>query len=431
MQRRSFLQALPALAAPSFAAARRPNVILILTDDLGYADLGCYGARDIRTPHIDSLAKEGVRFTNCYSNGPVCTPTRAGLMTGMYQQRFGLEWALSPGQKGYGLEDKNKTIATRLKQNGYKTAIYGKWHLGYEPEFGPNRHGFDDFFGILSGNVDFYSHKEVNGQPDLYENLKPVTHQGYLTEELARRATKYVDNSGADPFFLYVPFNGVHWPFQAPGRPNDIRERATWHNGTRADYAQMVESVDQGVGHILDAVKRKGIARDTVVIFTNDNGGERLSDNRPFAHRKATLWEGGIRVPGIVRWPGVAAAGKVSAQPAASMDLAATVLDAAGVDAPANLDGKSLRTHLTTGAMEPRTYCWRINRPNRRQQAVRKGTLKYLNDAGIEMVFDLAADPGERADIARLRPAELKEMRQIMTDWEADIAKNPPPKVIA
>ena len=437
MDRRQFLSAAAgglASLAHVAGASERPNIILFLTDDLGYGDLGCYGVRDIHTPNIDRLAKEGVRFTQCYSNGPVCTPTRAGLMTGRYQQRAGLEWALGPGQKGRGLTSEHVTVATRLKDAGYRTALCGKWHLGYEPENGPNRHGFEEFYGILSGNVDHYSHREINGEPDLYENLRPVEEAGYLTELIAARAEKYVDRNAASPFFLYVAFNAVHWPFQAPGRPNDIRTRATWFDGTRADYVQMVESVDQAVGKVLAAVDRQNQKRNTLVIFTNDNGGERLSSNIPWFHHKATLWEGGIRVPAVVRWPARLSAGRDTQQVAISMDFAATILSAAGISPPVSpaLDGIDLLPILENRRPEvERELFWRIDRIDRKQKAVRRGDWKYIRDgAGIEMLFNLAGDPAEKLDLAYQHPKRRDELRKAVADWEAELAKNPPPFVI-
>ncbi len=433
MNRRQFLLTGAAGVAAAQNPGSRPNIILILTDDMGYGDLSCYGAQDIKTPHIDSLARDGVRFTQAYSNGPVCTPTRAGLMTGRYQQRFGLEWALSPGQKGYGLLPEHKTIARRLKDSGYRTAMYGKWHLGYEPEIGPNAHGFEEFFGILSGNVDYYSHKEINGESDLYEKTQPVQKAGYMTDLIAERAESYVQAAGSAPFFLYVAFNGVHWPFQTPGRPEDVRERATWFQGTRADYGKMLESVDGAVGRILGAVDKKGLKANTLVIFTNDNGGERLSRNIPFSHHKATLWEGGIRVPALARWPGRLPAGKTNTQPAMSMDFAASILAAAGVAPPTDrvLDGIDLLPILE-GKRGPaeRTFFWRIDRADRKQKAVRAGDWKYVRDGNIEQLFDLAKDPGEREDLAYQNPAVLVKLREAVLDWEAALAKNPPPQTI-
>ncbi|MBL8241074.1 MAG: sulfatase-like hydrolase/transferase [Bryobacterales bacterium] len=431
--RRQFLRA---ASVSAFAQAPpKPNVLLILIDDMGYADLGCYGAKDIATPHIDRLAREGVRLTDCYSNGPVCTPTRCGLMTGRYQQRFGLEWALGPGVKGYGLQPHNNTIARYLKQAGYKTGMFGKWHLGYEPEVGPNRHGFDEFYGLLSGNVDHYSHKEINNEDDWYENLTPVKAPGYSTELIRDRALQFLDANAASPFFLYLPFNSVHWPFQAPGRPNDVRLRPTWFDGTRAnDYKPMLESIDSAIGQVLAKLEAKGVLDNTLIVFTNDNGGERLSDNTPFFHHKATLWEGGIRVPAILRWPGHLPKGKVSAQPAMSMDLTATIAGACGLkpDPAQPFDGQSLLPVLQGKApIFERPFFWRINRADRKQRAVRKGKWKWINDAGFKQLYDLAKDPGERNDIAYEHPQLAHELEKLYDEWEAMLKQNPPPKVIA
>ena len=250
--------------------ARRPNVVVILVDDMGYGDIGSYGVEDIRTPHLDRLAREGVRFTDFYANGAVCTPTRAALMTGRYQQRVGLEWAILLAEKEPGLPATEPTLPRLLRDNGYRTGMVGKWHLGFRPEHGPNAHGFQEFFGILSGNVDMYSHRYRTGERDLWENGRPVEKSGYLTDLLTDRAVSFIEQNAADPFFLYVAYNAVHWPFQVPGRPDDVRTEATWYDGTRAEYARMLESMDAGVGRILDALDRLRLAGDTLVIFTND-----------------------------------------------------------------------------------------------------------------------------------------------------------------
>jgi arylsulfatase A-like enzyme len=411
------------------APPERPNVVLILMDDLGYGDLGCYGAPDIRTPNIDRVAREGVRLTDYYAAGPVCTPTRAALMTGRYPQRVGLEWAIGPGYKEPGLPASEISLARMLKNSGYKTAIYGKWHLGYKPEFGPLAHGFDEFFGLLSGNIDHYSHREVNGEPDLYEGVKPVVIQGYTTDLITARALAYLDRPAREPFFLYVPYDAVHWPFQAPDRPNDVRDRNTWIRGTRADYARMVERVDEGVGRLLDSLARRGIADRTLVIFTNDNGGERMSRNAPLFHHKMTLWEGGIRVPCLLRWPGHVPAGLVSAQPAITMDLTATILAAAGVAPPRgrSLDGLDLVPILAgRGNIPGRAFCWRIDRPGTRQWAVRKGPWKYVADGGYELLFDLREDIGERVDVGYLHPEVVVDLRRDLIRWETEMATAQP-----
>lgn len=431
--RRTFLLSAGGLVLSGTArAVERPNIVLFLADDLGGADVGCYGARDIRTPRIDSLARDGVRFTQCYSNGPVCTPTRAALLSGRYQQRFGLEWALTLQDRGYGLSPEHPTLARRLKEAGYRTALFGKWHLGREPEYRPNRHGFDESFGILGGNADMYSHRNMNGEPDLYENGEPVEKEGYLTDLIADRSVDFVRRNARDRFFLYVAFNAVHWPFQAPNLAKDVRTRATWFDGSRADYARMTESMDQAVGRVLAELDRHGLRDNTLVIFTNDNGGERLSNNAPFFHRKGSLWEGGIRVPGLVRWPTRVPGGKTSDQPTMSMDFAATVLSAAGVQPRAPLlDGVDLLPVLT-GSKPPveRSFFWRIERNDRKQKAARMGNWKYVRDGDIELLFDVARDPGERTDMGYREPETLARLRGALADWEKDLAQDPPPRVI-
>jgi arylsulfatase A-like enzyme len=433
----AFALTLALLGGPGAAAdsgnGRRPNVVIVLVDDMGWADLGCYGSKDIRTPHVDRLAARGVRLTSFYSNGPVCTPTRAALMTGRWQQRVGLEWAIYPGQKEPGLPASETSLARMLKGAGYATALFGKWHLGYRPEFGPNAHGFDEFFGLLSGNVDHYSHKEVNGEPDWYDNTKPVEVAGYSTDLITARAVAFIDRHAREPLFLYVAYNAVHWPFQPPGKPQDVRSLPTWHDGTRKDYGAMVEAVDAGVGKILAALDRHGLADDSLVVFTNDNGGERLSDNGPLFHHKATLWEGGIRVPCVLRWPGHLPAGRVSDQAAIMMDLTATALAACRVAPPRGrvLDGLDLLP-LLSGRAPPaeRTLFWRIDRKDRQQKAVRRGAWKYVRDGGIELLFDLGQDPGERKDLAYRHPEEVVALRRLLAGWEAEMARAKPAFVV-
>jgi arylsulfatase A-like enzyme len=406
--------------------------VLILTDDMGYADLGCYGCKDIRTPNIDRLAREGTRLTDFYSNGPVCTPTRAALMTGRWQQRVGLEWAIYPGQKEPGLPACEISLARMLKVAGYRTGIFGKWHLGYRKEFGPNVHGFETFMGLLSGNIDHYSKKEINGEQDWYEDTSPKEAKGYSTDLITARAVNFINRHSRERFFLYLPFNAVHWPFQAPDRPGDIRTRLTWFDGTRKDYAAMLERIDQGVGQVLSALDRHKIADETLVVFTNDNGGERLSDNGPLFHHKATLWEGGIRVPCILRWKDRVPAGKVRAQAGISMDLTATILAACGVKPPTGrkLDGIDLLPHLLRDRPIERTFFWRITRPDRNQRAVRQGPWKYVRDSGYELLFDLSDDAGERKTLRYHKPEKVAELRKQLAEWEDEMAKEKPAFVV-
>ena len=426
-------------AGPRAEAQRRPNVVLVLMDDMGYGDLGSYGAPDVRTANIDRLAREGVRFTDAYANGAVCTPTRAALISGRYQQRVGLEGVLTgmPADRQLGLPATGTSLPALLKASGYATGLLGKWHLGWKPEFGPNAHGFDEFYGFLSGAHSYYtSHADVlrsgNGAADLFENGTPVEATGYLTDEITSRAVGFITRHAGSPFFLEVAYNATHWPFDPPDlSPTDVARRAARSlrqmpddsvPATRQDYVRMLERADRGVGEILAALERRGLARNTLVIFTNDNGGEWLSRNAPFFHRKGTLWEGGIRVPLILRWPGVLPAGKVSAQPAITMDLTASVLAATGARIPEGYrpDGIDILPGLRGATpVRERQLFWR--RPDRRQLAVRSGQWKLLVDGNHLMLFDLGTDPGERSDLAASRPDLVTQLKRLLDAWEADV----------
>lgn len=403
---------------------KHPNVLLILVDDLGYGDLGCYGSKDIRTPNIDRLAKEGVRLTDCYAAACVCSPTRAALITGRYPQRSGFEWVIDYTEKDRGLKTTDNSLPKLLKKGGYTTGLFGKWHLGYKAEFGPNAHGFDEFFGFPSADLDYYSHKDANGDPGLYENAELCEEKGYLTDLIAARALAFLKKNADKPFFLEVAFNAPHWPFQVPERPNDIRNAKTYgpKTGSRTDYIKMVEHLDMWVGTLMAELDRLSLTKDTLVIFTNDNGGERLSDNGPLFHGKYTLWEGGIRVPCIVRMPDSIPAGTISQQPVITMDLTASILAAAGI-APttdARFDGEDVLPILA-GKKPPRerTLFWRLQKSS--QKAARKGKWKYMLDRSVELLFDLEADPGERKTLAYQHPEIVKQLREAVAGWESTL----------
>jgi arylsulfatase A-like enzyme len=413
---------LPAAAVPC------PNLVFILADDLGYGDLSCYGSTDIRTPNIDRLAKEGVRFTQFYANGPVCTPTRCGLMTGRYQQRIGgLEWAILPGKKHLGLPPQEKTLAAMLRETGYATALSGKWHLGYTPDRAPNAHGFDHFFGLLSGNHDYFTHRENNGEPDLYLDEKPVVMGGYSTHLITRHALQFLETMKAKPFFLYVAFNAPHFPFQTPedaGRQVTLRE---WAMGSRETYVRMVEAMDAGVGEILAALERHGLTRNTVVIFVSDNGGERYSRNGPLAKGKGQLWEGGLRVPCVARWPGQIPAGEVLAQTGIMMDWTATIANLAGAAPPPNrpFDGMDLGPFLV-GRQKPveRTLFWRRVGPDfvKTHRAVRCGDWKLIESVkGDTFLHNLASDIGETTNVARRNPERVQRLKALLDAWEGSV----------
>lgn len=416
----------------------RPNVVLIITDDAGYGDFGAYGAPDVRTPNIDRLARQGVRFTDFYANATTCSPTRAALISGRYQQRFAIETAL--GSTGpaleAGLPATGTSLPALLRTNAYTTALIGKWHLGYKAEFSPMAHGFDRFFGFKSGYIDYYQHTDAQGKPDLFENERPAVEDGYMTDMISRRSVAAIEDAvrAGRSFFVEVAYSAPHWPFQVPDRPTVAPENGRLlqpHEAgasTRADYVAMVERVDRGVGEIVAAVERLGIGRQTLVIFTNDNGGEWLSRNDPLFHHKWTVWEGGIRVPAIMRWTGRIPAGQVSGQVGITMDLTASILAATNTPVPAaaRLEGINLLPVVERRAPAvERTLFWRTNGAGHVQKAVRSGDWKYVVDGNTqyaaEMVFNLRTDVGERRNLVRERQDVVKRLRTLLDGWEKDV----------
>jgi arylsulfatase A-like enzyme len=404
---------------------KTPNIVVVVVDDLGYADLGCYGSKEVRTPHFDRLAREGVCLTDAYANAAVCSPTRAALITGRYPQRAGFDWVVRYGEKTLGLPAADSSLPRLLRGAGYRTALFGKWHLGYKPEWGPVAHGFDEFFGFLGADLDYYSHRDANGEAGLYDGTRPVERAGYLTDLITERAVRFIRANADRRFFLEVAYNAPHWPFQPPGKPDDARDAKTYgpRTGTRADYVRIVEHLDAGVGRVLDALAAAGLTRDTLVIAFSDNGGERLSDNGPLFHGKYTLWEGGIRVPTLVRWPAILPAGRVSTQPVITTDLTASILAAAGVPRPTNPppDGEDVLPILAGKRPEhERTFFWRLPGPETRfdQKAVRRGNWKYVLDREADLLFDLKTDVGERTNLAYRHPRIVTELRAALEAWE-------------
>ena len=400
-------------------------MIFILADDLGWGDLSCYGRPDYRTPNLDLLASQGVRFTDSYSASAVCTPTRCGFITGRYPARLkiGLAEPLPATNHLVGLDPDHPTIASLLKGSGYDTALIGKWHLGFRPEWGPNAHGFDEFFGVLAGAADYHLHKNGLGEPDLYENLTPVERNGYLTDLLTDRAVKYVTRRRTAPFYLSLHYTAPHWPWQ--DRKGGERvifsdksiERATMGGGGSLKlYAEMMRSLDEGVGRVMRALKAAGLDRNTLVIFTSDNGGERFSYQWPFSGEKGDLLEGGIRVPAIVRWPGVVPANRVTHQMAITMDWTATILAAAGTK-PAEgypLDGIDLLPIIKgVSPVHDRTFFWRIHN----QDAVRQGKWKYFRNDERRSLFDLSFDQREQANFSKKNSDVLERLAAEFDKW--------------
>lgn len=415
----------PAHANQRVSVPSRPNIIFILADDLGWGDLSCYGRPDYRTPNLDRLALQGTRLTDAYSASAVCTPTRCGFITGRYpaRTRIGLIEPLTSNDHSVGLDPGHPTIGSLLKSSGYETALIGKWHLGFRPEWGPNAHGFDEFFGPLSGAVDYHLHKTGVGLPDLYENLKPVERNGYLTDLLTDRAVSYITQRRTAPFYLSLHYTAPHWPWQdrKGGEKITFTDKTTEPvtmgvGGSLKLYAEMMRSLDEGVGRVMNAVKAAGIESRTLVVFTSDNGGERFSYQWPFSGRKGQLLEGGIRVPGIVRWPGVVPANRVTNQMAISMDWTATILAAAKTKAADGypLDGIDLLPVIRgVSPIHDRTFFWRIYS----QDAVRQGNWKYYRDGARHSLFNLSVDQREQADFSKQEPEVLERLATEFSNW--------------
>jgi arylsulfatase A-like enzyme len=437
LTRREFIEstvAATALAARAErgGAAERPNVVFILADDLGYGDLSCYGRPDYQTPVLDNLARQGLRFTSAYAAGPVCTPTRCAYITGRYPQRLpvGLAEPLTASSPpDLGLPPDHPTIASRLKTSGYETALVGKWHLGWSPEFGPNRHGFDEFFGVLSGAVDYFTHRAADarggseaegGGRDLWQDLTPIERRGYLTDLLTDKAVEIIARRHEKPFFLSLQYTAPHSPWEGP---EDEAIGHTTHGqgpmtagGSLKIFATMMRRMDDGIGRVLKALEREKLDRNTLIVFTSDNGGERYSYNWPFSFEKGDLHEGGTRVPAIVRWPGVIPAGRVTDQAAITMDWTATILGATGAatDSAFPLDGENLMP-VCTGqrASYDRALFWRV----RGFDAARVGSWKYLRSGSREYLFDLANDPGEKSDLRSTHVDRFNALRRQYQDW--------------
>jgi arylsulfatase A-like enzyme len=395
-----------------------------MADDLGYADVSCYGQRDYTTPNIDRLAIEGLRFTQGYANSASCSPTRTGLITGRYQMRLpvGLEEPINPTTpKGVGLPPSHPTLPLILKKSGYATALVGKWHLGFLPDFSPLKSGYDQFFGIFGGGADYFNHGSKSSAP-LFEQEVPVDRVGYMTNLLGDRAVQTVEGyaRSKEPFLLSLHFTAPHWPWEGPDdEVESKRIKSLFHRdgGTQKTYMTMVQSLDANIGRVLQTLDVQGLTANTIVIFTSDNGGERFSKIWPFTGMKGELLEGGLRIPAIVRWPGRVAAGSVSEQVMMSMDWMPTLLALAGTqpDPAYPPDGDNLLPTLTGRAPpHPRKLFWRYYAGG--QRAVRDRDWKYLQIAGNEFLFDIVQDPRERANLKDRRKDIFDRLK---SDWEA------------
>ena len=419
----------------------RPNIVLILVDDMGYGDLGCYGHPKAKTPTIDRLAKQGVRFTQHYANGPECSPTRTALLTGRYQQRAGgLECAIGTGnvgryddairladQRQLGLPAKQVVLPSALKPAGYACGVFGKWHLGYEPQFNPMAHGWDDFFGYMGGNIHYFNHRETSDLHVLYRGRLPVYAEGYMTHLITDSSIKFIEENKDDPFFLFVSHECPHFPFQGPDDAKKDVNKENWMKPDEETYVAMLEDLDSEVGRLLSALEKHKLSDETLVVFVSDNGGFSGAANMgPLNGAKSTTLEGGIRVPLIMRWPNKIEPGITSNQVCATFDLTRSFLNLAQAKVPDDqLDGLDIVKHVS--ARKPdfaRTLFWRGKRGERTWSAVRQGDLKYVRKAEgktEEWLFDLSKDIGEKTDLSSSKPREFALLKRLFADWEKDI----------
>ena len=411
----------------------QPNIVLIMADDLGYGDVGCYGNEQIKTPAIDQLAIEGMRFTDFHSNGAVCSPTRAALLTGRYQQRSGIEGVIRADpksdtrQRGLGIEE--LTIADYLKEAGYSTGIVGKWHLGYKVEFNPLNQGFDYFRGYVSGNVDYHSHVDQAGFPDWWYNLEKVEEDGYVTDLITKYAIEFIEENKDEPFFLYVAHEAPHYPFQGRKDKADrypgYRGRKIPAQGTRKDrmgaYKEMIEVMDEGIGKITEKLEELELKNKTLVIFCSDNGGfANVANNGILRGSKGSLWEGGHRVPAIAAWQGYIEPGSQSDETILSMDIFPTLVNLSKSEKGEeyDFDGVDITRLLIEGQSLPdRTVFWRY----RNQKVARFDNWKLMMDKDTAKLFDLSADISETINLANLEENMADQLTEELRQWEKEV----------
>ncbi len=410
-------------AAGAAEPDQRPNIVIFLADDEGYGELGCQGNKEIPTPHIDSIARNGIRFTQGYVSGPYCSPTRAGLMTGRYQTRFGHEFNEGTIGGKFGLPLSEKTFADRMKALGYATCAIGKWHLGTDPEFRPAQRGFDEFYGTLANTPFFHPTRFVDSR--ISQDVREVTDKEfYTTDAYAARAVDWIEKNKDRAFFLYLPFNAQHAPLQASKKYLDRFPQIA--DEKRRTFAAMMAAQDDAVGQVLDKIRTIGQEENTLIVYLSDNGGPtavNTSTNHPLRGHKSTTLEGGIRVPFLVQWKGRLPAGKTYDHPVIQLDLLPTALAVAGanVDSAWKLDGVNLLPYLS-GLDKGRpheTFYWRFGE----QWAVRHGDWKLVVssvDGPDARLFNLADDIGEARDLAARHPEKVKALAAIWRAWNAE-----------
>src|SRR6266481_2990884 len=410
-------------------SAKPPNIIFILADDLGYADVSCYGRPDLTTPSIDRIAKRGMRFLHGYANSAVCSATRTALITGRYQYRLrlGLEEPLA-GNPNVGLPPEHPTLPSLLKKAGYSSTLVGKWHLGVLPKFGPLRSGYDHYYGFRGGAVDYFSHIGGQGREDLWDDDVLIHQVGYLTALLGTRAVDVVNRyaKSGQPFMVSLHFNAPHWPWEAPGDEAEserLRQPGSgglhdFDGGSQKTYQRMIEEMDRQIGRVLQALDADGLTENTIIIFTSDNGGERFADTWPFTGKKTELLEGGLRIPAIISWPARIPKGRTTDQVSISMDWMPTLLAAAGIEPHPSypVDGMNLLPTLTQNApLVPRKLFWRYKA--NAQRAARDGDYKFLKILDNTFLFNVVEDPLERANLKDRQKDLYQRLAREWYEW--------------
>src|SRR6267142_3547002 len=411
--------------------SKPPNILFILTDDLGYADVSCYGRSDLNTPNIDRIAARGIRFLQGYANSAVCSATRTALITGRYQYRLrlGLEEPLA-GNAAVGLPPEHPTLPSLLKKAGYSSTLVGKWHLGVLPKFGPLKSGYDHFYGFRGGAVDYFSHATGNAKEDLWDDDVLIHQVGYLTGVLGNRAVEVVNNyaKSAQPFLVSLHFSAPHWPWEAPGDEAEserLRQPESgglfdFDGGSQKTYQRMIEEMDKQIGRVLQTLDANGLTENTIIIFTSDNGGERFADTWPFTGKKTELLEGGLRIPTLISWPARIPQGRTSEQVAISMDWMPTLLAAASAEPDPSYppDGMNLLPTLTQNvAPLSRKLFWRYKA--NAQRAVRDGDYKFLKILDNTFLFNVVEDPLERANLKERQKDVYRRLIREWYDWNA------------
>ena len=409
----------------------KPNIIIIMADDMGYGDLSCYGSTLINTPNLDNLAAEGIRFTDFHANGSVCSPTRAALLTGKYQQRVGIDGVVTAKHdRDKGLDPSEKTFAEAIKEAGYVTGMFGKWHVGYQTKFNPIQQGFDEYIGYVSGNVDYHSHIDQEGYEDWWVGDTIKNEKGYSTDLITKYSVDFIERHKDEPFLLYIPHEAPHGPFQ--GRKSEAERYVGWKDGAKqkkkvseeelnAIYKEMVEVMDEGIGEVMETLKKLKLDKNTLVFFCSDNGASRkVGSNGGLRGYKSTLWEGGHRVSAMAWYPGKIAPNQVNDETILTMDLFPTIMDLVGAEIPKGLDGISVKNNLLTGeALPQRDLFWGYAG----RKAVRQGDWKLIlqkKDAE-PLLYNLKEDIGENDNVAGQHPERVGTMLEKLKAWTEDV----------